>query len=733
MELLFRISVKCRAFEVLKKFPYYSQSIGERIFWLFYFSEQVTQISVDRLIRQAKRHEKAGDVAEARAAYQAILAKFPSNERAAAALQALGAAAAAPGVDQLVALSREGRHDLVLQNAAALAAQFPHSIDIHNLLGVAAANLGRHQEAVAAFQTVIEIDPNFAEAHWNLGNAYSALGDAEKTISCYQKALTFWPDRAVPHLNFGNFLQSLGRWKEASEAYAKAIKLKPDFAAAYYNQANSLTKIGRDEDALPRYQKAIEIQPDFADAHTNLAGALRRMNRKREALAHYERSLELQPNSLGALNNLGDMLVDLGRNEDAIEILERALKKDQEFSATHNNLGNALKQLGHYEEAIVHYEKAVELDPACAQAYNNMGAIYVDLGRKRESKTYFEKAISIAPAYASAHRNLSASKRYEAGDPQVEEMATLLRGVLSGDDRAQLHYALGKAYEDLSAHGDAFTHYLEGNRLRKAALGYDIAQDRALFAEITSVFAEADEVVGAVGDDTPVPIFIVGLPRSGTSLTEQILASHSRAHGGGELSLLDTAVRNAGGLRVAAAPEGAEKIGVHYRRELAKLSDGAGFVTDKLPLNFRWVGFIRRALPDAKIIHMVRDPRATSWSCFKHYFSTDGNGHVYDLSDLGEYYNLYKELMAFWSSRYPGTIYDLNYERLTENHEDETRRLLEYIGLEWEDACLDFHQTERAVVTASSMQVREKIYQGSSEEWRKYEPFLAPLLDKLNL
>ena len=228
-----------------------------------------------------------------------------------------------------------------------------------------------------------------------------------------------------------------------------------------------------------------------------------------------------------------------------------------------------------------------------------------------------------------------------------------------------------------------------------------------------------------------MPIFVLGMPRSGTTLVEQVLASHSRVFGAGELELLESAVAAHGSTEIPPSIDSFTRIRDAYRQGLAKLGVAEAFVTDKMPLNFRWIGYICTALPEARIVHVQRDARATCWSCFKHYFSSRGNGFASDLRDVARYYRLYADLMAFWHDRFPGRIHDLSYEALTEHQEDQTRSLLAYLGLDWEDACLAFHLAERSVQTASATQVRQRLYQGSSEAWRRYEAHLGPMLEVL--
>ena len=263
-------------------------------------------------------------------------------------------------------------------------------------------------------------------------------------------------------------------------------------------------------------------------------------------------------------------------------------------------------------------------------------------------------------------------------------------------------------------------------------MAYDLRHDRALFAKIREVASSLNEFdFTSPNAKTPhTPIFILGMPRSGTTLVEQIISCHSQVQGAGELKLLynlgDSIARGA----KPPTSDSMTKLQVRYLDGLAKLSDGHQFVTDKMPLNFLYIALILKALPEAKIIHVKRNPSATSWSNFKHYFSGNGLGYSYDLSDTVQYFNLYQDLINFWDDLYPDQIYHLDYDRLTVEQELETRQLVEHLGLDWEDACLSPHENKRSVRTASQQQVREKIYSGSSEAWRKFEPYLNGAFDE---
>ena len=393
-----------------------------------------------------------------------------------------------------------------------------------------------------------------------------------------------------------------------------------------------------------------------------------------------------------------------------------------------------LQEQGKTEEAIGAYRKALLIKPFFAEAYYNMGVTLQQQGKIEEAIESYTKALSINSEYPEAHRNLSILTKYYPSNPQIMEVDALLkRSNLKDSDRCHLHYTFAKIKEDLGDLSSAFENYVAGGELRQKLLTYEFAQDQLLFGKIK---AEASNFKAAATDiscqaNKPTPIFIIGMPRSGTTLIEQILSSHSKVTGAGELKYVESF---GVGLAVGSTYPTAGNI-VKFRKkylgELTKCADGREFVTDKMPQNFRFISLICAALPEAKIIHVRRDPRATCWSNFKHYFISDSLGYSYNLADTAKYYELYLDLMQFWSQSYGDRIYNLDYDKLTKDQEQETRRLVEYLELNWEDSCLSPHKNKRSVRTASQQQVREKVYQGSSEAWRAYEQYLDGAFDSL--
>ncbi|MDA8770753.1 tetratricopeptide repeat protein, partial [Planktomarina temperata] len=469
---------------------------------------------------------------------------------------------------------------------------------------------------------------------------------------------------------------------------------------AYYNMGNALQDKGELDAAIDSYKHALKIKPDFAEAHYNM----------------------------------GVVLQDKGELDAAIDSYKQALKIKPDYAEAHNNMGNALQDKGELDAAIDSFKQALKIKPDFAEAYNNMGIALQDKGEPDAAIDSYKQALKIKPDYAEAHRNLSAIITYTADDDQLHEMQRLIRDTaLSDDARCHLNFALAKAHEDLSELNKAFAYLAEGNALRKKLLGYTIQQDQNLFSNLKkaqpSILKYALNPV--LNDNGPVPVFILGMPRSGTTLVEQIISSHSDVTAAGELS----EISRYGGLLAqgtnTVTEEALSKFRQNYLRELTKRSDGKRLVTDKMPLNCTYIALICAAFPKAKIVHVQRDAAATCWSNYKHYFSAKGLGYSYDLEDVIAYYELYSDLMQFWQESYSDRIYNLNYENLTTDQDVETRNLIRHLNLKWEDACLSPQENKRSVRTVSQQQVRKKVYQGSSQQWRKYEPFLNGAFDGL--
>jgi tetratricopeptide (TPR) repeat protein len=721
---------------------------------------QPRRLSPGEVLQLARSLRGQGRAAEAERAYRHALAQDPDNGPAALELGAL-----------VWELGRADEAEALLRRGLALE---PDRADGWNGLGLALAGLGRLGEALEAYARAVSLDPAQVAARNNLGAALLASGRGAEAVGHFEAAIGLDPGLAELHNNLGNALAALGRPGDAVSAYARALALRPEFAPARVPFALALAALGRTDEAIAEFERAVAAMPTHAGAQAGLGRALAARERYEEAAQRLELALELGPATAELRNDLGAYLSALGRHEDAAAQFRLATELSPRLAAAHNNLGNALAALDRHAEAVAAYRAAWTLEPAFAEAYANMGSALAELHHPGDALPFFERALALNPHLAETHNNraqafvalghmddardsflraislkpergeyyhgLARCTPLEPDDPQFLAMQALAANLpaLGETDRIQLHFALAKAYEDQRRFEPAFAHLQAGNALRRQRIDYDEAATLARLRRFLPAFdAQTMRRAPPRGDKPDVPIFIVGMPRSGSTLVEQILASHASVFGGGELTYMaEEAARLANApdlvarVRVTTQAEFAE-IGERYRRRLQALAPGAPRITDKLPSNCEYLGLIRMALPNARILHTRRDPVDTCLSCFAQTFSA-GLAFSNDLGELGRYYRAYADLMAQWRQALPeGAMLEVRYEDLVADFEPQVRRILDHCGLEWDARCLDFHETRRPVITASAPQVRRPIYQASSGRARAYGRRLQPLLDAL--
>ena len=526
----------------------------------------------------------------------------------------------------------------------------------------------------------------------------------------------------------GNINQAIEKIKALNEDYPNVPLLFNILGACYKS-------IGEIDGALKMFDTATKIKSNYAEPHFNIGVIHQEQDHQENAIDSYKRAIDINPKYSDAHNNLGIVYLDSKDLDKAVEHFKLAISCNSDFAEAHNNLGSTLQQKGLLEEALNSYKKSITLKSNFSQAHNNMGILLQKLGNNEAAISSYENAIAHEPLYASAHHNLSAIKTYAEHDAQISQMKSILSTAgISLANKAQLCFALAKANEGLGNKDELFEFLNEGNRLRNNELNFSIDNHNIL---IKSFFKKPLPSIRKTSFDSSAiqPIFIVGMPRSGTSLVEQIISNHPRVYGGGELKnlteILTPIIQGLSSDKIKLSKDTVLSIGQQYLDSLSDLNVAEVIITDKWPLNFRNIGFILSAFPDAKIVHLERDPIATCWSIYKHYFSGTGNGWAYNLDNIAEFYSSYKDIMDFWHKLYPNQIYDLCYEDLTINQEEETQKLLRYCGLDWDESCLNFHTNKRVVDTASVTQVRQKMYQGSSDAWKNYRSYLKPLIKRL--
>ncbi|HTB17304.1 MAG TPA: tetratricopeptide repeat protein [Bryobacteraceae bacterium] len=579
-----------------------------------------------------------------------------------------------------------------------LAIDARHADSLH-LLGMIEQQRGAGDAAVEMIRKAIAINPNEAAYHSNLGTILQAQAKFDEAVACFERALALSPEWAEVHSNLGNVLQTQGKFEEAAACQQRALSLKPDCAEAWSNLGIVRQAQGQLKDAVACYESALALKPDYADAHNNLGNALTTLDKLDDAVAHYERALMLKP----------------------------------DWAYAHNNLGNVLAIQNSIEDAQAHYERAIFLKPDYANAHNNLGNILKELGRFEAAMAHYGRAIAIQPDYAEAHLNRTEIKSFEPGDADLAALEALAgTNELSAHKALHIHFALGKALDDVGDYPRAWEHLLAGNALKRRQIHYD---EKAVFQLSRRIFSVFDRSLfqqfEGQGDHSSAPVFVVGMPRSGSTLIEQILSSHPQIHGAGELTALEK--------MQLAYPEqipqldgaGLRRLGQWYLACLPQVNSGKVRIVDKLLGNVWRIGLIRLMLPNARIIHITRSPMDTCVSCYSKLF-TFGLYFSYDLAELGRHYRVYSELMGHWRSVLPaGAMLDVAYEDVVDDLEGQARRLIDYCGLPWDDRCIGFHQSSRPVRTASAVQVRRPLYRSSVQRWRRYENGLGPLLDAL--
>lgn len=648
---------------------------------------------------------------------------------------------ALPAFQQAAALHAQGRLREAEQiYEAALRADDRH-FDSTYRLGLIRLQRGRFADAAELFRRAAKIDKKSADAQFHLAVALTGLDRPETAISRYEKALAIKPEFAEAHNNLGYVLQKLGRNDEAATHYERALTINPAYAEARNNLGNALHMLGRFEDAIAQFEKALAIRPNYAEAYNNLGNVFDALRRHQEAIAHYEKALAIRPNYVEARISLGNALATLGREEAAAQY-EKALALDPKNPDAHSYLANTLLMLGRADEARAHCEMAIAIKPDHIGARNNLGVALRALGRLDHAIDAFEQAIAMAPDRVGGYLNLAGSKRFSAEDRHFAAMQKLKERMesLEVNEQIGLHFALGKAFADVGDRQQSFHHLLQGNSLKRQQVTYDERKALDLFERIRKVFsAELMRNKAGLGDPSRGSVFIIGMPRSGTSLVEQILATHPKVFGAGELREMAKLAAKIIGPEHTEFPEAVvplegdrlAELGATYLRAVRPLAPRAERITDKMPGNFVHTGLINLAVPNARIIHVRRDPRDVALSCFSILFQV-GHEFTYDLGQLGRYIRAYQSLMEHWRHVLPdGVMLEVQYEELVDNLDAEARRIVAHCGLDWDDACVSFYNTERPVLTASATQVRRPVYRSSVGRWRPYRELLGPLLRAL--
>ena len=637
---------------------------------------------------------------------------------------------------QAHATLRAGRAASAERGLRALAAQFPGEVNCLWLLGVAQLDQNKVHESIATLEGLLSRVPDFAQARVDLARAYRRAGHTAQAREEVRRVLETMPHHHLAWLAYGDVLVDLEQYADARLAFERARLTDPHRQRIEAATAALVADDRKTSEAT--FRSILQDDASHVAALCGLAAVSLAADVPHDAerlLRHALRQCEHIPL---AWRGLGPALLALGRLTEADASARRLLKIEPENPQTWITIAAVATRLLRQEEALAAYEQAALLKPQEVRLRMSIGHVHKTLGRRRESESAYQTALAMDPGIAEAYWSLADLKNYQFSDAEVAAMQGLLANDKRGrSNEAQLCFALGKAFEQRQAYSEAFAYYARGNALRRLDAPFDIEHFERRTARIRAFFDAAFFAKRAgSGDGSAAPIFIVGLPRSGSTLVEQILASHSRVEGTMELPNIismthqfDDMVASRDGYpeTVGTAPAGIlSGLGSRYLEETAPLRTGREHFTDKLPNNFSHIGLIHAILPHATVIDARRHPMDACFSTFKQHFA-EGQTFSYDLADLGRYYRCYLSLMDHWDAVLPGKVLHVQYEELVRDPEANIRRLLEHCRLPFEPACLAFHETRRSVRTASAEQVRQPLYTSGVGYWLHFQDQLEPL------
>ena len=569
-------------------------------------------------------------------------------------------------------------------------------------------------------------------------------GRTDKALVALDKLIKSFPDDALLFNLRGACHEAMNQFDQSIESFNKAVEIHPLYEEALYNLGVVQKKAGKPDDAINSYQRAIGINSQNANAHNNLGNLLTQKGHIKQSIEHLNLALKLNPKFAEAHNNLGLANMELNKLSECINNFLLAIENNPQYEGAYINLGRVYRELNEFDNEINCYKKCLKIKPNASKILVQLGRAYRNRGENKLAIDCFESSLNFNPESYSAYFELANQSEYKLNKEQIAKMESFTENDgLNDNDKINLNYALALIYEKNEDSDKLFSSLHRANSLRKKSLNYSLHDDEKRANNVKDFYqgsSNAKEIKLHEKSKSKNPIFIVGMPRSGSSLIEQILSSHHNVYGGGELQifrkilnpLINTFLNDRESFQETIKDNNCyESIRYEYLESIDRLDFKEAFFTDKALLNFQYIGLILRALPDSKIIHIKRDAMAICWSNFKTNFAQRGIAFSNDLNDLVGFYKLYEEQMNFWHSEFPNQIYDLKYESMTKNQTIETKELLNFCNLDWDENCLHFYNNNRSVKTASKDQVRKKIYSGSSDAWKKYKNYLEPLTNGL--
>ncbi len=585
----------------------------------------------------------------------------------------------------------------------------PNAADLYRRCGDLYFNMRDLKKAIQNYRKADSLLPNDPHIKNNLAVAVRDSGSVEEAIGMFESIIHANPDQALPLRNLGDTLRMRGDYSLAIDKYTQAVQLDPKDATIQNSLGITSSMQGNLEEAISYFQRAVEINPSFPEAENNLANALSSARRYAEAIKHVGKAIRLRPDFANAHLTLGNIYKLQGKNDQAISEYRLAAKADPKSAIVQQGLGSALTDAGHFSEAVTHLENALKLNPNLFVIYQNLMALAVQ-------------------------------EKYKFSDQQLDKIRKLIvDDRLRATDAARLHFAMGSLLDKQADYEQAMHHFQQANDVQKQLLA---SSENAFSPRNHALYV--DEIIEAFDTafmrnapsstfESKRPVFVVGMPRSGTTLVEQIIASHPEARGVGEradIAQLSESLACSMELPYPACMRKVDQkellaLANRYEQGVSELATGASRIVDKMPDNFLYLGLIAMLFPGAHIIHCCRNPLDVCLSCYRSDFGSVT--WAWTLEDIGNYFAEYRRLMTHWREVLPLTIHDVTYEELVGQHRRETEKLIAACGLSWNDACLDFHKGNRTVQTLSRVQVRQPIYQSSLERWRHYERFLEPL------
>ena len=643
--------------------------------------------------------------------------------------------------NDILKLLQERKTEQALASCRETLSRYPDDINILGLLGASLGDQGKFEEAENILGKVIDLAPTFAKPYEDLGTLLMQQGRAEEAIPLLEKSVRLDPKMEEAHFQLGKALAMVGRGKEADAAFERSFALSPERGmmalAAEHHQA------GRLEQAEKLCRQVLQKNPGHVDA-LRMLGLIAAAAGDLEDAEHLLRqALENAPDHVSAMFELGRVLKELDQHEQAIEVYREIVKLQPDNPKAHFRLAGVLGPAALTELSAAAYQRCLDLAPQHAGAWLGLGHMLKTLGRQDEGIQAYQRCLELEPDFGEAYYSLANLKTYRFDDAQIQEMKERVASESVKEvSEVNFLFALAKAYEDRGDFDQAWHYYEQGNDKQRILVSYDPVQTETVNNDLIAFFnAEFFKEHLNSGNPDRSPIFVLGMPRSGSTLVEQIIASHSQVEGTSELPYIGRISKSlnrnrADGMRYPQVlselePRHFHRLGQDYLQMAAmhRVGGTPRFI-DKMPNNFPSVGLIHTILPNAKIIDARRHPMDACLGNLKQLYAK-GQTFSYDQNDIGEYYLQYQRMMDHWDEVLPGKVLRVQYEDTVADLESQVLRILEYLELPWEDGCLNFYDTERAVRTASSEQVRQPIYTSGVGFWRNYEPYLEELQEVL--